>query len=275
MPEGDTVHTVARVMAPDLVGQVVRMIEVDQVVQPWAEGSVATRCEALGKHLVIEVTGAEPHTLRVHLGMKGSWHRYRQGEAWRRLPSGRRVVIQTDAWLFVCFGPKDVEVTHAGSYLRPQVEHLGPDLLGVEFDMVDVLLRARLPSNRRLAIADVLLAQTVASGIGNVYKSELLFLERVDPFAPSSAVADTKLVAIYERARVLMRENLESGGWRITTTRPLHATGFSADRSVPMEQRHWVYRRARKPCHECGTLVRSRLQGPMARMTYWCPRCQA
>jgi len=275
MPEGDTIHTVARVMAPDLVGQVVRMIEVDQVVQPWAVGAVATRCEALGKHLLIEVTASEPHVLRVHLGMKGSWHRYREGEAWRRPPSGRRLVVQTDAWLFVCFGPKDVEVSHLGSYLRPQVDHLGPDLLGVDFPMDEVLVRARRPDNQRLAIADLLLTQTVAAGIGNVYKSELLFLERLDPFTPSAQVADSKLVAIYERARVLMRDNLESGGWRITTTRPLHATGFSADRSVPMEQRHWVYRRAQKPCHACGTLVRSRLQGPMARMSYWCPRCQA
>jgi len=276
MPEGDTIHAVARVMAPDLVGQTVRLIEVDQFVQDWSRGAVITRCDALGKHLVIEVEASDTkaHTVRVHLGMKGSWHRYREGEAWRRSPTTRRLVLQTDAWLFVCFGPKEVEVTHAHSFHRPRVDHLGPDLLGVDFDMADVLARARRPESQRLAIADLLLTQSVAAGIGNVYKSEVLFLERLDPFTPSMAVDDAKLVAIYERARDLMRDNLESGGWRITTTRPLQATGFSNARSVPMEQRHWVYRRANKPCHTCGALVMSRLQGKMARMTYWCPSCQ-
>jgi len=274
MPEGDTIHTVARVMAPDLVGRELVVLEVDQRVVAGGSSGAArvTACEAVGKHLLVTVTGAMTWTLRVHLGMKGSWHRYRPGELWRRTPNNRRVVLQTAEWLFVCFSPKEVALTSERSFLRPQVEHLGPDLLGVDFDLAEVVRRARLHPD--LAIADVLLNQSVAAGIGNVYKSELCFLERVNPFTPSGGLGDDKIAAIYERARVLMRENLDSGGWRITTTRPAHATGFSTDRSVPMEQRHWVYRRARRPCHVCGTLIRSRLQGPTARMTYWCPTCQ-
>lgn len=272
MPEGDTIHTVARVMAPDLIGRPLLALEVDQRARAIGAASVL-RCEAVGKHLLVEVkTGEATCTLRVHLGMKGSWHRYRPGELWRRAPNNRRVVLQTAEWLFVCFSPKEVELTTPQSYQRPQVEHLGPDLLGHDFDLAEVIRRAR--RHPELAIADVLLNQSVAAGIGNVYKSELCFLERVSPFTRSAELDDAKLVAIYERARVLMRENLDSGGWRITTTRPAHATGFSTERSIPTEQRHWVYRRARRPCHVCGTLIRSRLQGPTARMSYWCPSCQ-
>lgn len=261
-------------MAPDLVGRELVALEVDQRVIGIAAPGAArvTGCEAVGKHLLVTIAGATTWTLRVHLGMKGSWHRYRPGELWRRTPNNRRVVLQTDAWLFVCFSPKEVALTSERSFLRPQVEHLGPDLLGATFDLDEVLRRVRLHPD--LAIADVLLNQTVAAGIGNVYKSELCFLERVNPFTRSGELGDDKIRAFYERARVLMRENLDSGGWRITTTRPAHATGFSADRSIPTEQRHWVYRRARRPCHVCGTLVRSRLQGPTARMSYWCPSCQ-
>lgn len=272
MPEGDTIHTVARVMAPDLVGANLLALELDQ--RPMVLGpATVTRCEAIGKHLLIDILAQDKtHTLRIHLGMKGSWHRYRQGELWRRTPTNRRVVLQTAAWLFVCFSPKEVEFTAAHAYLRPQVTHLGPDLLGPTFDLAEVLRRARL--HQDLAIADLLLDQTVAAGIGNVYKSELCFLERLSPFLPSREVSDDKLGALYGRARELMKDNLDSGGWRITTTRPAHATGFSAERSIPTEQRHWVYRRVRRPCHVCGTLIRSRLQGKTARMTYWCPSCQ-
>jgi endonuclease-8 len=265
MPEGDTIHTIARVLGPDLVGQALVLVEIDQRTESWGIGAIVTGCEAIGKHLVVTFAGGEARTLRVHLGMKGSWHRYRPGEAWRRRPETRRVVLQTKGWLFVCFGPKDVEVTTVGSFRRPGIGHLGPDLLQ-NFSLEETLVRARAPERASMAVADLLLTQSVASGIGNVYKSELLHLERIHPWRPVSALGDDALAAIYERAQKLMAENLETGGWRITTTRDATADNLS---------RHWVYRRSRRPCFSCGTLVKSRLQGPMARMTYWCPGCQA
>lgn len=255
MPEGDTIHAIVRVMAPDLVGRPLIALEVDQ--RPVAKDTTVTGCEAHGKHLLI--TLADPAlTLRVHLGMKGSWHRYHLGERWRRPPADRRVVLQTDQWLFVCFSPKDVALTAPHHYHRPQIEHLGPDLLGA-FDLDEVIRRAR---DTHGAIADLLLTQSVAAGIGNVYKSEVLFLERLSPFTPTDAIDDTKLRAIYQRARDLMRDNLEAGGMRTTT------------RTAKIPERYWVYRRAHRPCLVCGTRIQSRLQGKTARMTYWCPTCQ-
>ena len=276
MPEGDTIHAVARVMAPDLVGRPLVALEVDQRPRQL-DGTRVTGCEAIGKHLLITLT--EPAlTLRVHLGMKGSWHRYRPGERWRHPPSERRVVLQTAEWLFVCFSPKDVELTAPHHYHRPQVGHLGPDLLGDTFDLDEVIARAHAVSASRaeasLAIAELLLTQSVAAGIGNVYKSEVLFIERLSPFTPAHIVDEPKLRAIYQRARDLMRENLDAGGWRVTTSRQAHTHGFTPDRAVPLSERHWVYRRARLPCRVCGTPIQSRLQGQTARMTYWCPTCQ-
>lgn len=259
MPEGDTIHAVARALGPDLIGRALTLLEVHQRPVPWGPGALVTGCEAVGKHLFVRVTSSMGERfVRVHLGMKGSWHRYRLGEAWQRNPIGRRLVLGTSEWLFVCFGPKEVEVG-----TKPVASHLGPDLLGADFDIDEVVRRARSVD---LDLGDLLLTQTVACGIGNVYKSETLFLERLDPWRMTATVDDAQLVSIYRRARVLMQGNLERGGWRMTTlpTRGPVASG----------QRYWVYRRANRPCRRCKTLVLSRLQGLMARMTYWCPRCQ-
>jgi len=258
MPEGDTIHAVARALGPDLEGRLLTVLEVHQRQVPWGPGARVSACEAVGKHLFVRFeTSLGERFVRVHLGMKGSWHRYRPGESWQRNPIDRRLVIATSEWLFVCFGPKEVEVG-----MRPVASHLGPDLLGVEFDTDEVVRRAR---GAPLDLGDLLLTQTVACGIGNVYKSETLFLERLDPWRATASVSDGQLVSIYQRARALMQDNLSRGGWRMTMPRTVLARSG---------QRYWVYRRANRPCRTCGTLVLSRLQGLMARMTYWCPRCQ-
>lgn len=278
MPEGDTIHTVARVMAPDVVGQAIASLVVDGLAQPALAGAVVVACRAVGKHLVLDLAAdaareAEGdargrYVLRVHLGMKGSWHRYRPGEPWPRTAHRARVELATARWVFVCFGPKDVDLV---SRLAPRpdvVAHLGPDLLGETFDLAEVLRRARRPDRAALALGELVMTQTVAAGIGNVYKSECLFLERLDPWAATGSIPDARLEALYLRARALMRDNVERGGWRTTTARD--ASGRAPDRAL----RTWVYRRAGRPCRTCGTLVRSALQGAMARRTYWCPTCQ-
>jgi len=268
VPEGDTIHTVARVMAPDLVGLPLAAVVLDKIVQPWAAGAIVVACEAVGKHLLVTLAppGIGTRVLRVHLGMKGSWHRYRHGEAWRMSAIGARVELRTARWVFVCFGPKEVEVVARHAPRPDVVSHLGPDLLGATPDLAAIVGRARVPAHAAAAIGDLLLTQTVAAGIGNVYKSEVLFLEGVDPWTPVAALDDRRLAAIYERARALMADNLAHGGPRTTTTRGVGPT--------PDHGRHWVYRRAGRPCRRCATAITSRLQGPMARRTYWCPRCQ-
>lgn len=261
-------------MGPDLIGRRLAFLEVHQAAVPWAGEAVVAACDAVGKHLVVrlELARAGPagpsvttRFLRVHLGMKGSWHRYRPGEAWARPPSQRRCVVATGEWVFVCFGPKEVVLD-----VRPDVEHLGPDLLDPSFEPAAVVPRAR---QQDLPLGEMLLAQTIAAGIGNVYKSESLFLERLDPWAPSRMLGDDRLIALYRRAASLMRDNLERGGFRITT-RP---EGLQRPDGAPSrrEDRYWVYRRAGLPCRVCGGPIMSRLQGDEGRMTYWCQACQA
>lgn len=261
MPEGDTIHTIARVLRPDLVGHVLLEVEVLQRVAAWGTGAVATACDAIGKHLVLRFdapTGAR--TLRVHLGMKGSWHRYRPGETWHKSPHRRRLVLATSDWSFVCFDAKEVDAADA-----PAVSHLGPDLLAPEVPLDVVVARARA-AGPDAALGELLLDQRVACGIGNVYKCETLFLEGLDPWRPSGTLDDARLAATYRRARALMQDNLARGGWRTTTPR--------ADTAAPSHARHFVYRRAGLPCRRCGAPIRSHLQGDEARMTYWCPTCQ-
>lgn len=268
-------------MAPDLVGRPVDALVLDKLTQPWARGAVVTGCEAVGKHLLVTLASASLDVarppagsasrdvahLRVHLGMKGSWHRYRPGEPWQRARVGARVELHTERWVFVCFGPKDVEVVTRNAPRPDVVSHLGPDLLAPEVDVRVIVARAREPRHRDAALGDLLLAQTVAAGIGNVYKSEVLFLEGLDPWLPARALDDARLAGVYSHARALMADNLAHGGWRTTTAR--------VTPDMPGHARHWVYRRAGRPCRRCGAGILSRLQGPMARRTYWCPTCQA
>lgn len=274
MPEGDTIHAVARVMAPDVVGQALVGLTLDKLPRPIATKALVTACRAVGKHLLIELAtvGDGAMILRVHLGMKGSWHRYRPGEAWQRPAIGARVELATERWVFVCFGPKDVDLIGRNAPRPNPVAHLGPDLLGPSLDgdlTAEVVAHARRPDRAAMTLGELLMTQTVAAGIGNVYKSEVLFLERLNPWTTLGAVSDDDLRRLYLRARALMRQNLDDGGWRITTRRA--RTGERVARG----ERHWVYRRAGLPCRVCATLVESRLQGDQARRTYWCPTCQA
>jgi endonuclease-8 len=277
MPEGDTIHSIQRLLAPHVLGRPLVGLVVDHLPRTDARGARADLCEAVGKHLRIRfaVTGGPPMLLRVHLGMKGSWHSYRPHEPWQRHPSRAGVVLALPERVFVCFDPKEVSFERAGRLLSGrgvEVDHLGPDLLGATPDLAEVIARARAPRHRELALGDLLLTQTVAAGIGNVYKAETLFLEGLDPWRPASSLDDDALTRVFSRATDLLRMNVALGGWRITTFAP--GGDAMAARARPKEARYWVYRRRNRPCRRCDAPVRSRLQGAMARMTYWCPRCQ-
>ena len=214
--------------------------------------------EARGKHLLIGFSGGL--WLRTHLRMRGSWHRYRPGEAWR-LPAARATCwLETADAVAVCFDCADVELlTDAEVDRHARLTALGPDLLGATFDLDEAVRRLRADPQR--ALGEALLDQRAVAGIGNVYKSEVCFIERLDPWAPVGSFGDAALAALLRRSRELLRANVR-GGRRVTTgvARP--------GRSV------WVYGRSGRPCRRCGTLVRGRRQGEQARMTYWCPRCQ-
>jgi endonuclease-8 len=256
VPEGDTIHRAAARMRPALEGRRLVRFEAPRLVgdRPRA-GELIEGVEARGKHLLVHFEGGL--TLRTHMRMTGSWHLYRAGERWRKGPHLARAVVEADSgWLAVCFQAPVVETYHRSAGEPLALAGLGPDLTGPDPDLDAVLERAATIPAPSTEVADVLLDQRVASGIGNVYKSEVLFLHGLDPFTPVSVVDADRLRRIYATAHELLRANLGSGR-RVT-----YRGGVA------------VYARRGQECFRCGTPVRMRYQGPMARSTYWCPSCQ-
>jgi endonuclease-8 len=260
VPEGDTIHRAAARLRTALQGREVVRFEVPRLIPPFpATGSTIERIEARGKHLV--VWSSDGLVLHTHLGMPGSWHLYRPGEPWQRGPGQVRAVVEVADAVAVCFNAPTVEVLDAGAVERhPALRRLGPDLTAPDPDLDLALERmARIPAPGT-PVADVLLDQRVASGIGNVYKSDVCFLHGLDPRTPLSVVPEATRRSLLADASRLLQANL-------TTARRTTVPG-APDGTV------WVYGREGRPCRRCRTPIRYATVGVHARGTYWCPRCQ-
>jgi endonuclease-8 len=268
VPEGDTLHRTAAGLRPYLVGQTVTKARahvpgprVQQIV-----GATITAVEAVGKNLLVRFdNGLE---LRTHLRLIGSWHRYAPGERWRRPAARARLVLETPAAVAVCFDCPTVELFEQRTEaLHPALGRLGPDLLDPQFDRPEALRRLRDPRRTERGIAEALLDQRALAGIGNVYKSEVLWMERVNPWRPVRDVDDATLARLVDTSRRLLAENADRrrGAERVTTG------GHAAAAGEPL----WTYGRGNRPCRRCGTRIRSAQQGTdLPRTTYWCPTCQ-
>ncbi|MGF1642339.1 MAG: DNA-formamidopyrimidine glycosylase family protein [Thiotrichales bacterium] len=261
MPEGDTIFQIATLLRPILVGRRIRAASMKTGDATDLIERAVVAVEARGKHLFIEFDAGV--TLRTHLGLYGSWHRYAPGEVWRKPVRHAALVLATDRDVLVCFHAREVEWMATGGTAR-RVLHtrLGPDLAVDLIDSATVVARARELLPPEAPLVDVLLEQRVACGLGNVYKSEVLFLERQSPSRPLGDVPDPRLVALFQLGADLLRRNL-GGGPR--TTR------FIDDG----RGRLWVYRRRDRPCFDCGEPIRHARLGAGQRGTYWCARCQA
>ena len=260
MPEGDTIYRTAVTLRSVLGGQTIcEASGQSEDMNPRAlMGRSVVATEARGKHLLIHLDDGQ--TIHSHMGMTGSWHVYRPEQTWQKPARLAKLVIRLSQSVCVCFTPKTLEVLSA-SELRGHVHlsRLGPDVLGEQFDATDVLPRLR-QKPPELTIGEAVMNQTVVCGIGNVYKSELLFIQRIDPFTHVQALRDEQLLPLIDRARKLMRRNLQGS---VRTTR------FGRD-----GQRLWVYGRSGEKCLRCGATIRMRRQGDLGRSTYWCPSCQ-
>ena len=271
MPEGDTLARTAAGLRPFLVGRPVTAARA-RVPGPQVQrvvGATITDVLAAGKNLLIRLdNGLE---LRTHLRMLGTWHRYRPGEPWRRAASRAVLVLEVPGAVAVCFDAPVVELFETRAQaLHPSLGRLGPDLLDPAFDAGEARRRLRDPGRAGLAIGPALLDQRALAGIGNVYKSEVLFIERVDPFARVASLDGATLDRLIATARGLLVANASRsrGPERITTLDP--ATGA---RLAPGAL--WVYGRAARPCYRCRTPIRAASQGTdLPRTTYWCPSCQ-
>ncbi|MEI6624604.1 MAG: DNA-formamidopyrimidine glycosylase family protein [Actinomycetes bacterium] len=273
MPEGDTVWRTAHQLAAVLTDQ--RLAAADLRVPAHATAHLAgwwvRGVRSRGKHILMDlapgpgatdpVPGAPDATptlaLHTTLGMDGSWRVFAVGERWR---GGRaftiRATLSTDTHTTVGYSLPHVDLWRTPRETA-ELAHLGPDLLGPDWD--PQLAIARLQADPARPLGDALLDQRCLAGVGNVYKSELCFLGGVHPASPVGEVPD--LHAIVEQAHRLLLLNRASFT-RVTT----------GDRRRPL----WVYGRRGQPCRRCGTVVAGTQLGPpgRTRSTYWCPRCQ-
>ena len=255
MPEGDSVagHA-AKLRAMFAHEQIVSVQGSAPSVRAHSKRileSTVTDVRTHGKNLIVDFS--TEWSLLVHLAMNGRW---RFSPAGRRVAGSARVALATSRYQAACSGAPTVEVERTPA-IELKLQHLGPDLLSPEFDSGEFLRRVRLIDDQ--PIGEVLLNQRVVAGIGNVYKSELLYLFRTHPQTPAHELTDDTLAALSIKASRLLSVNV---GPRPRSTTGEHAPG----------RRTWVYGREGRPCRRCGTAIAMARLGD--RVTYWCPNCQ-
>lgn len=272
MPEGDTIFRTAQTLQRALAGRHVTgfesvfphltRVDVDTPLRGRLVESVAAR----GKHLLMTFSG--DLVLRSHMRMHGSWHIYRPGERWQRPRRDMRIVLATTDFIAVGFSVPDAEFLTADEVARhAQLAALGPDLLSPDFDAAAVVRRMR--EHEAEAVAEVLLNQRVVAGIGNVFKSEILFVARTHPQTPVGRLSDETLRGVLDIARRQLHVNVAP---RERTLAP--APGRRTTGSLHPGKGLWVYGRAGEPCRRCGTPITLEKHGADARLTYWCATCQ-
>ena len=260
MPEGDTVWLSARRMHAVLAGRPLTTsdLRVPALATTDLTGQTVLEVVSRGKHMLTRLDGGL--TLHTHFRMDGSWRQFPVGGPWRGGPDWQvRVVLANAEWVAVGYRMPVVDLVPTPEE-HTLVGHLGPDLLGPDWDADEAERRISAEPDR--AIAEALLDQRNLAGIGNLYKAESLFLRGLHPWTPVSAVAD--LPALVDLNHRLLTANRDR--WDQVTTGDLRRG-----------RQHWVFERGREACRRCGARIRVADQGddPLrARITYWCPTCQ-
>lgn len=275
MPEGDTIFRTARSLGRALIGKPITAFRSNYLLltrfhdDTPITGQTVDRVESRGKWLLIHFSGGA--TLATHMLMNGSWHLYRHGERWRRPSRDMRIVLENRDYQAVAFTVPVARIyTEQALAREKRIPPAGSDILNPDFDPAAAAIRLR--SYPHEEIGEVLLHQQVLAGIGNVFKSEICFVEGVNPFCLVSALIDTQIAGLIQTAQRLVAANvLEESGNTIVTYRGQQRR--TTHTSSPQESL-WVYGRSGSPCRRCGTPVRHRLQGPDARVTFWCQTCQ-
>ena len=275
MPEGDTIFRTARNLGRALEGKPVTAF---RSTFPWLmrfnddtplAGQTIDKVEARGKWLLVHFSGGG--ILASHLLMNGRWHIYRRGERWQLAHIHMRIVIENEQYQAIGFRVPVARMHTQQSLDRDlRVAVAENDLLRKEFDAAAALERLR--SRPDEAIADALLDQSVLAGVGNVFKSEICFVNGLHPFRAVGTLTRDEAAAAITSAQKLLRANvLEDSGDTIVTYRgQQRRTTHNSDPSQSL----WVYGRNGEPCRRCGEPIRRRIQGADARVTFWCPRCQ-
>ncbi|MFC8617379.1 zinc finger domain-containing protein [Micromonospora purpureochromogenes] len=263
MPEGDTVWNTARVLHRALASAALTGSDfrVPQLATTDLTGWTVRESASRGKHLLLRLAAPEGRsdvrhwTLHSHLRMDGAWRAYAPGERWGARPAHLiRVVLRAPSAVAVGYHLHELALLPTAEE-ESLVGHLGPDLLGPDWDAAEAV--RRLAAHPEATIGEALLDQRNLAGVGNLYKCEVLFLRGLSPWTPVGAVPD--LAGTVALAQRLLAAN--RGRWTQSTTGSLHRAGTS-----------YVYGRRAQPCRRCGTAIRKEELGE--RVTYWCARCQ-
>jgi endonuclease VIII len=259
MPEGDTVWLAGRRLDKALAGSVLTRTDfrVPTLATTDLSGLRVQEVVSRGKHLLTRI--GEDLTLHTHFRLDGTWHLYRAGAARRGGPDWQiRVLLETANWQAVGYRLPVVELL-ARRDEEQAVGHLGPDILGPDFDRAEAVRRLAARPERELGQA--LLDQRNLAGIGNLYKTETCFLAGLSPWTPVGEVPD--LDRVVDTAARLLGVN-KNAPEQVTTGNPRRG------------EQHWVFERTGRPCRRCRSPVAIAEQGdpPYQRFAYWCPRCQ-
>jgi endonuclease VIII len=264
VPEGDAVWRTARRLAQALDGRtLVRSdLRVPQHATADLAGATVVETVSRGKHLLTRLDhpdGPEPQlTLHTHLKMEGSWRTYRSGERWSKPGHLARVVLDAGDVTAVGFQLGIVELLPRARE-DDVVGHLGPDLLGPDWDDQEAV--RRLTADPERPLGEALLDQRNLAGIGTIYRTELCFLTGYDPRDPVRVVADPlRMVRLAHR---MLEQNRSI---------PQICTTGDKRRGRSL----WIYGRGQERCRRCGGRIeRDELGQPgVERVAYWCPRCQ-
>jgi endonuclease-8 len=260
VPEGDTVWRAARTLDRALSGQT--LTRSDFRVPAYATwdltGATVAETVSRGKHLLTRIDADRSWTLHTHLKMEGGWRVLRPGQRWPRPAHTARVVLETADAVAVGFQLGIVEIVPRDG--EPDVVgHLGPDLLGPDWDADEAVRRLREQPDR--AIKEALLDQRNLAGVGNMYANELCFVAGVAPETPVARVPDLRRLVV--RAQQMLDVNR-------------HRAVQSTTGDLARGRTFWVHGRRGQSCRRCGTPIAETSRGPegQERVTYHCPRCQ-
>lgn len=270
MPEGPTIKNTADRLRDVLEGRPIsRLVSrykkaASEDWQRKIEGARVLAVRAHGKNLFIDFSSG--YTLYSHMLMWGSWHVYRHGEGWAKEARKARVELHTPTHVAVLFSAPVCEVIHRDDLLTHRSSEAGPDLLSDAFDADEARRRLGAPQHAEREVGDLIMDQTVISGIGNILKSEILFQAGIHPQRLPATVTDAEWQRFIAIARDLMRRSYELGAFN----------GAFLPDGVEVESGRYgyVYRRRTYPCLRCATPIRMVRQGERQRMTYYCPTCQ-